>query len=135
MGTEAKALFIALLFAVVLCLWQRATIAELHAELDRVELAFAKERGRFVEASLDAAINAFTVRDIAYADTRDAEREAYQAVSAAGPEDGRAHPDAVVPRALSDALLMQSARVRAACGGDSPTGNPVCGQVAAKAAH
>ena len=128
MSTQIKILAIALACSLALCLWQRAEIADLKSEIAGIETALTKAHVNTLTANLSATTQILQERDTAFASIHQSETWAAISIATAtaAPEESCAvNPDGFLPRALSDALLVQSTRVRAGSGGDSPAGLPV----------
>lgn len=128
MITRVQALALAFVLAALLCIWQRATIADLRAEIAGIETAFARAQVNTLTASLEATNAVFTERDQVYAGIKEASVHAVTQIAAALPEDGKADIDRAMPRSVSDPLLLQHAGIHPGCGVDSPSGSSVCPQ-------
>lgn len=134
MHTQTKILALAFALAALLCLWQRSQIADLKAEIAGMETAFARAQVCALAANLEVTNTVFAERDHIYAGIKEASVHALTQIAAAIPKEAGVDIDRVLPRTLSDALLLQSAGAHPGSGGDSPSGSPVRPQAAATAA-
>ena len=112
----------------LLCLWQRAEIASLRADLAGVEKALVSAHVKALATTLHVTADALKERDIAYAAIKESHLRATVSIAVAGKgaEDAAAVDiDGVLPLSLSDALIMQQREVCAGSGGDSPAASHI----------
>lgn len=131
--TRLLTIALALALAIAAIWYHRHVVAGYRAEIDGMRTAAIQAQIKAATAALTITTDVLTEREEQHAEIHDARQVAAVAVATATSQPGEVDADALVPAALSDALLVQHERVCAGAVRGVSAGGIVPSQAAAGA--